>query len=97
MLDDATCRCTHYENRHQFVPECIVLTADTIDDHMHWLPATCAYRLRREGRPLHAWHHLLSGDREAVHRAGVSIRGRSVPEFDVDEEDWEDHIIEEPV
>ena len=29
--------------------------------------------------------------------AGMSVRGWTVPEFEVDEDDWEDHIIEEPI
>jgi hypothetical protein len=30
--------------------------------------------------PLPEWHYLISGDREAVHRAGKSIVGRVVSE-----------------
>ncbi len=97
LLDGATCRCTKYQNRHKYVPECIVLTPEKIAETMYWLPATCAYRLRAEGRSLYSWHHLLSGDPQAVHRAGVSMAGRTVPETQVDDDDWEDHIIEEPV
>ena len=96
LLDGDTCRCTQYPVRHQFVPDCIVLTKDTIHEHLYWLPQTCAYRLRLEGRPLYDWHHLISGDPDTVHAAGVSMRGATVPEFMVDEDDWEDHIIEEP-
>jgi hypothetical protein len=96
LFDDATCRCGQYEIRHQFVPECIVLTPETIPDHLYWLPATCAYRLLYEGRPLYDWHPLISGDPTSVHEAGVSVRDRTVPEFAVDEDDWEDHVIEEP-
>ena len=97
LFDDATCRCGQYPIRHKFVPECIVLTTENIAEHLYWLPATCAYRLRHEGRPLHDWHHLISGDPQAVHRAGVSMQDATVPEFEVEEDDWEDHIIEEPV
>jgi uncharacterized cysteine cluster protein YcgN (CxxCxxCC family) len=32
-----------------------------------------------------------------VHAAGVSLRGRMVPEYEVDEDDWEDFVIEEPI
>ena len=74
-----------------------MLTTENIAEHLYWLPATCAYRLRHEGRPLHDWHHLISGDPQAVHRAGVSMQDATVPEFEVEEDDWEDHIIEEPV
>lgn len=96
LLDDNNCRCAHYDNRHQFVPDCIVLTPDTIESHAYWLPKTCAYRLVWEGRDLYDWHPLISGDAETVHRAGVSVRGLTLSEFDVADEDWEDHIIEEP-
>ena len=81
LLDDATCRCAHYESRKKFVPDCIQLTAETIDQHMYWLPATCAYRLRHEGRPLPEWHPLLSGDPSTVHSAGVSMQSRTVSEL----------------
>ena len=97
LLDDATCRCAHYDIRHQFVPDCIRLTAATIPRHLYWLPATCAYRLRHFGRPLPDWHPLISGQPDSVHRAGVSVRGLTVSEFDVPDDDWEDHVIEEPL
>ena len=97
LLDDQTCRCAQYDIRHQFIPECIVLTAATIPQHSYWLPKTCAYKLLHDGRRLYDWHPLISGDAETVHAAGVSMRGRVVPEFEVPEEDWEDHIIEEPL
>ena len=97
LLDDATCRCAHYDNRHQFVPDCIVLKPSTIADHLYWLPQTCAYRLVQDGTPLPDWHPLLSGRAETVHAAGVSVQGMTVSEFDVADEDWEDHVIDEPM
>ena len=97
LFDDTTCRCAQYDIRHQFVPECIVLDAQNIKEHMYWLPQTCAYRLRFEGRPLEPWHPLISGDPNTVHRAGVSMQNATVPEFEISEDDWEEHIIEEPV
>ena len=96
LLDGATCRCAHYATRHDYVPECIVLTPKTLRKNLYWLPATCAYRLLHEGRPLHEWHPLVSGDPSTVHRAGVSMANRTVSEYEVADEDWEDHIIEEP-
>ncbi|SFP19482.1 YcgN family cysteine cluster protein [Tranquillimonas alkanivorans] len=97
LLDDESCRCAQYDIRKQFVPECVVLTPETMSQHAYWMPATCAYRLVYEGKPLYDWHPLISGDPESVHAAGVSARGRTIPEFEVPEEEWEDHIIEEPV
>ena len=96
LLDNDTCLCAQYPIRHQFVPECIVLTPKTIQDNMYWLPQTCAYRLVAEGRDLYPWHPLLSGDPDSPHDAGVTMRGQTIPEFEVDDADWEDHIIEEP-
>ncbi len=96
LLDDETCRCSQYPIRHQFVPECIVLTPKTLRDNLYWLPQTCAYRLLHERRKLYPWHPLISGDPDSVHAAGVSMRGRTLSEYDVADEDWEDHIIEEP-
>ncbi|MBW6419059.1 YcgN family cysteine cluster protein [Celeribacter sp. PS-C1] len=96
LLDDQSCQCGQYEIRKKLVPECIRLTPENIDSHAYWMPTTCAYRLLWKGRPLPDWHPLLTGDPESVHAAGVSMRGRTVPEFEVDEDDWEDHIIEEP-
>ena len=96
LFDDGTCRCAQYDIRKQFVPECVVLTPTNIDKNAYWMPSTCAYRLLAEGRRLFDWHHLVCGDPEAVHRAGVSMQNRTVPEFEVADDELEDHIIEEP-
>jgi len=94
LFDDESCRCAQYDIRLQFVPECIVLTKETIADVAYFMPASCAYRLRHEGKPLPDWHPLVSGDPESVHR-GHSVRGRTVPEFEVPEEEWEGYVIED--
>ena len=96
LFDDESCRCAQYDIRLQFVPECVVLTPARLSEVAYWMPRTCAYRLLHEGKPLYPWHPLLTGDPESVHEAGVSARGITVPEFEVPEEEWEDHIIEEP-
>ena len=96
LLDGSTCLCSKYALRRQYVPECIQLTPKTLEDNMYWLPKTCGYRLVSEGRDLFDWHPLISGNAESVHAAGVSMRGRVVNEKDVNEDDWDDYIIEEP-
>jgi uncharacterized cysteine cluster protein YcgN (CxxCxxCC family) len=88
-----TCRCTHYLNRKRYVPDCIKLTPKLVD-RLRWMPSTCAYRLLSEGKDLAWWHPLVSGDPETVHRAGVSVRGRAVPESEAGE--LEDRIVEWP-
>ena len=95
LLDDDTCRCAHYDNRHQFVPDCIVLRPDNLDTHAYWMPDTCAYRLLWQGNPLPDWHPLISGTPDSVHQAGISVRGITVSEFDIPQDDWEEYIIEE--
>jgi len=90
LLDLNTARCTDYERRRIRVPDCVRLNAKQAHK-LPWLPVTCAYRLLAEGKPLPDWHYLVSGDPEAVHKAGVSIRGRSVKEDQV--VDFEDHIV----
>jgi len=95
LLDGETCRCSSYANRHDFVPDCVVLTPAKITEVNWWLPMTCAYRLRYEGKPLFLWHHLISGDPDSIHRAGASVQGWTVSELTVSEDDWEDHIIED--
>ncbi|OIQ67845.1 hypothetical protein GALL_505750 [mine drainage metagenome] len=71
-----------------------MLTPKNIGEIAYWMPTTCAYRLRYEGKPLYDWHPLISGDPETVHSAGISVKGWTVPEFEVDEDEWEDYIIE---
>jgi uncharacterized protein len=91
LLDRHTARCTNYRGRRAHVPDCIRLTASRIGTFT-WLPSTCAYRLRSEGKPLPDWHYLVCGDREAVHRAGMSIRGWTVGEDQAG--DLEHHMVE---
>ena len=96
LFDDTTCKCGQYPIRHQFVPECISLSPKNLDSHLYWMPETCAYKLLRQGKPLYDWHPLISGDPQSVHDARVSMQSRTLPEFEISEGDWEDHIIEEP-
>lgn len=94
LLDPVACRCKHYEARTRIVSDCIVLSPETIHETAAWLPRTCAYRLRHEGRPLFDWHHLVSGDRDDVHKAGISMRHRVVSETEINTDDIEKFVIE---
>jgi hypothetical protein len=62
---------------------------------LSWMPETCAYRLLAEGMDLPPWHHLVCGDKNAVHMAGVSVRGKVVSGKDVEEDDLPDYVIDE--
>ncbi len=92
LLDGETCRCSDYANRHAVVPDCIQLDPESVRT-LSWLPPTCAYRLVAEGRDLYWWHHLVSGDRQSVHEAGVSVRGRTVSERDWPVETLEKRLV----
>ena len=92
LLDLNTARCSNYPERQSLVPECIQLTPGQADVFT-WLPTTCAYRLVNEGKDLHAWHHLVCGNPDAVHTEGISQLGRMVSELDVEPKDWERHLI----
>lgn len=91
LLDIETCRCTRYADRQREVPTCMDLRQDF--QHFHWLPPTCAYRLRSEGRPLPNWHPLVTGCADSVHQAGISVRHFAISELMVD--DLEDEVIQD--
>lgn len=84
LLDVEGCRCLDYPNRKARVPACLQLTPESLAE-VAWLPPTCGYRLVAAGRDLEAWHPLVSGDPESVHRAGVSVRGEVISEADIDD------------
>ena len=91
LLDRMSCRCSSYRTRRAFVPDCVRLSAANIERYQ-WLPSTCAYRLRAEGKPLPDWHPLLTGDPESVHRAGMSVRGWTISEDEAG--DLEHHLVD---
>jgi len=91
LLDTQTAQCRDYRNRRAFVPDCMRLTLKLVDQ-VNWLPESCAYRLRAAGEPLKDWHYLISGDREAVKHAGVSVAGRVVSETEAGPLDH--HIVD---
>ena len=96
LFEAGTCRCSNYARRRERVPDCVKLTPQNVRT-IPWLPPTCAYRLRAEGRDLAWWHPLVSGDPESVHHAGVSVRARiGAREEEVEENDLPKHIAAWP-
>jgi uncharacterized cysteine cluster protein YcgN (CxxCxxCC family) len=90
LLDMETCRCSHYQERQRFVPDCISLQPVDIVQY-DWLPPSCAYRLLAEGKNLPSWHPLRSGHADSIHTAGVSVRDWALNERHV--HDPEDYLI----
>jgi uncharacterized protein len=92
LLDHGTCRCSAYARRHELMPDCVAIDPATVAS-ISWMPPTCAYRLVGEGKDLPWWHPLVSGDRETVHQAGISVRGWALSEARVRPEDMERFIV----
>lgn len=92
LLDLGSCRCADYPNRKRLVSDCIVLTPANVA-RIPWMPKSCAYRRIAEGKGLAWWHPLVAGNGEAVHRAGISVRGRAVSERRI-RRPLEDYIVD---
>ena len=92
LLDIHGARCRAYAQRMRLVADCLVLSPERVAQ-FHWLPATCAYRRLAEGKPLPAWHPLVSGDPEKVHETGVSVRGKALSEKFISLDQLEAYIL----
>ncbi|WP_127956732.1 YcgN family cysteine cluster protein [Serratia microhaemolytica] len=93
QLNIQSCQCRNYSRRFELEEDCIKLTRANMMT-FEWLPASCAYRLIAEGKPLFPWHPLISGSKAAMHKARISVRYIAVRESEV--EDWQQHIINKP-
>jgi len=83
-LDSEQCQCSNYEQRSVLVPECVTLDIDNLQQ-VYFMPDTCSYRLLAEGKPLPAWHPLITGNKESTHESGHSVRGKVISELDSDD------------
>lgn len=95
LLDQQSCRCTHYEERTKLVPDCVKLSKDNLDK-IDFMPPSCAYRLLHEGKDLPQWHPLVSGHADSVVEAGMSVKGRVIAEMAFDG-DSEDRVVDWPL
>ena len=95
LLDQQSCRCTHYEERTKLVPDCVKLSKDNLDK-IDFMPPSCAYRLLHEGKDLPQWHPLVSGRADSVVEAGMSVKGRVIAEMAFDG-DSEDRVVDWPL
>lgn len=96
-LNDKKCECTVYTKRTKLVPSCVQLTQDNLDQ-VFYMPTSCSYRRLAEGRGLPSWHPLLNkGKKSAMHKAGMSVRGKIIFDNMVTEEQYEDFIVVWPL
>lgn len=97
LLNDKTCSCSKYQERTVLVPDCVRLTQDNLDD-VFFMPPSCTYRRLQEGRGLPSWHPLLhKGKKSAMHKAGMSVRGKVVKDDQISLDDFEDYIVTWPL
>lgn len=94
LLDVGTCRCSDYRNRHRQVPDCIAIDPDKVRS-LDWLPSSCGYRRIEEGRGLEWWHPLVSGSKDTVHEAGISVRSWALSEARIKAESIHRYIIKD--
>jgi uncharacterized cysteine cluster protein YcgN (CxxCxxCC family) len=94
LFDPMSCTCTDYNNRLDKVSSCIKISLDR-KEVFNWLPASCSYRLLSEGKTLPSWHHLISNDKNLVHKLKQSVQGRVIFESDLDDDEYiEDYILD---
>lgn len=86
--------CSNYQHRLQHVAECADFHKQ-LEDSIRWMPSTCAYRLRWEGKDLPEWHYLLCGDRDRVHQVAASIKCFAQPHSVIkSDDDYFHHLLE---
>lgn len=92
LLDLEQCRCSDYANRKISMPDCMILS---VDNHaaLEVMPSTCAYRLLELGKPLPEWHPLITGNKESVIAAGMTVSGKVVSEEHIHYEQLPEHLI----
>ena len=91
LLDMNTRQCTQYAKRCVLVPTCVKLTSDNLDD-LDFMPPSCTYRLLAEGADLPDWHPLVSGTRDSVVAADMSVDARVISEAEFDGY-FEDQVV----
>ncbi|NND81152.1 MAG: YcgN family cysteine cluster protein [Gammaproteobacteria bacterium] len=96
LLNKQSCRCTDYPNRSERVPTCMTLTPQNVQQCAEFAPSSCAYRLLVQGDQLPPWHHLRSGDKSMVHRAGASVSGKVRHQREIAQHKLQDFIVEWP-
>ena len=91
-FDEQSSRCGCYEDRSTLVPDCLDVRKMDLEKS-NWMPDSCAYRLRFEGKELFDWHPLIAGSREKMAAAGILLEGRVISEEHVHPEGFDEHII----
>ncbi len=94
LLDKCTATCSNYADRFSLTDECIQITPE-VAHTAPWLPSSCAYRLLAEGEPLAWWHPLISGDKQSIINAGISVSNKVIHENEMKDREYAEFIINE--
>lgn len=92
LLDLEQGGCKHYNQRQNFVPDCQNIAQEDASIY-NALPSTCAYKLRYLGEALPAWHPLLTGNKQAMQAAGISVIGKVTSEVGLSDRQIERRLI----
>ncbi|MDH5660634.1 MAG: YcgN family cysteine cluster protein [Gammaproteobacteria bacterium] len=92
LLNIEQCCCSDYGNRKVSMPDCMILSFDNYEA-LEVMPSTCAYRLLQHNQPLPEWHPLITGSKESVIEAGISIAGKAVSEEHIHYTQLPEHLI----
>ena len=92
LLCTKTAHCKNYVNRKNIVKDCTTLNYKNIKK-INWLPKTCSYRLRNEGKDLPSWHYLISGNFNEMKKKDKCVRNRVTNEEKVDIKNIQNYII----
>lgn len=97
-LDPVTARCKCYSQRLSKVPDCVDITVEDLH-RLHYMPASCAYRVLSEGKPLPEWHPLRhEGSRQPMEEAGMTITGYpTIADNTITSDDYENRIVTWPL
>ena len=93
LLDTDTCRCSDYENRKKWVPDCLILRP-LYPELVKILPDTCSYRLLYNGHQLPHWHPLITGDKYSTVNANMGVAGKVISESYIHPDDIENYLID---
>ena len=93
LLCTKSAECTNYKDRKTHVPDCVILTPQTLDE-VHWMPQSCAYRRLHEGKDLPDWHPLRVGHKQAMIDANHCVAGHVTNETEIAEDDMPDHLFD---
>ena len=93
LLCVKTANCNNYQKRKEIVKDCVSLNYQNVDK-LKWMPKTCSYRLKHEGKELPTWHYLIAGNYDQMIKQKKCVRNRVTNEKDVDIKNIKKHIID---